>query len=58
MKPDPPKVQKLSGGGLFQEYEWMHDSYDNFLLQQQKERIIHEQKTSNISAKPFGLGMN
>ena len=39
MKPDPPKVQKLSGGGLFQEYEWMHDSYDNFLEQRKRDRI-------------------
>lgn len=29
--PDAPRVQKLTGGGLFQDYEWMPDSYDNFL---------------------------
>ena len=39
MKPDPPKVQKLAGGGLFQEYEWMHDSYDSFLEQRKRDRI-------------------
>ena len=30
-QPDPPRVQKLTGGGLFHDYEYMPDSYDAFL---------------------------
>ena len=30
-QPDPPKVAKLAGGGLFHDYEYMPDSYDRFL---------------------------
>lgn len=31
-QPNPPKVQKLTGGGLFQEYKYEGDSFNDFLL--------------------------
>ena len=37
-KPADPRVEKLAGGGLFRDYEWMPDSYDTFLKQQQDMR--------------------
>ena len=37
--PDGPRVQKLTGGGLFQDYEWIPDSYDNFLNQRKLDKI-------------------
>lgn len=30
-KPPQGKVVNLSGGGLFRDYEWMPEPYDNFL---------------------------
>jgi len=27
-----PKVTRLTGGGLFTEFEWMPDSYDNCII--------------------------
>ena len=38
-KPSDPRVEKLAGGGLFRDYEWMPDSYDTFLKQQQDLRL-------------------
>ena len=58
MKPDPPKVQKLNGGGLFQEYEWMHDSYDSFLEQRKRDRIQNQDNVDKLHPKHFALGMN
>lgn len=58
MKPDPPKVQKLAGGGLFQEYEWMHDSYDRFLEERKRERINSLANQDKVSSRHFTLGMN
>ena len=40
----PPRVQKLTGGGLFQDYEWMPDSYDSFLNQKKIERVQEQEK--------------
>jgi hypothetical protein len=30
-KPPQGKVVNLAGGGLFRDYEWMPEPYDNFL---------------------------
>ena len=43
-KPADPKVEKLAGGGLFRDYEWMPDSYDTFLKQSQDARKEKERK--------------
>ena len=40
-QPDPPKVTKLSGGGLFQDYEFMPDSFDAF-LKKKEDRMQNE----------------
>jgi hypothetical protein len=31
-KAPEPKIARLTGGGLFQEFEWMPDSYDNCMF--------------------------
>jgi hypothetical protein len=46
------------GGGLFQDYEHMPDSYDAFLKKKSEDRKASETKQSNIGGKPFALGMN
>ena len=33
-----PKVDKLMGGGLFSDFEWMPDSFDAFLKKKQDDR--------------------
>lgn len=40
------KIIKLAGGGLFHEFEWMPDSYHNFLEAQRKEREENERLTA------------
>ena len=57
-QPDPPRVQKLTGGGLFHDYEYMPDSYDAFLKSKQEDRHQSKMKQSLISDKPFVLGMD
>ena len=42
--PVPPKVQKLNGGGLFQEYEYIPDSYSNFLDHRKQDRELELKK--------------
>ena len=49
---------KLSGGGLFQEYEYIPDSFDNFLKDLNKEKTENMLKQARISDRPFTLGMN
>ena len=46
------------GGGLFQDYEHMPDSYDAFLKKKSEDRKANETKQSNIGGRPFALGMN
>jgi len=44
-KPPQGKVVNLSGGGLFRDYEWMPEPYDNFLkakAQESKERKLKQ----------------
>ena len=43
-RPPPPRVQTLTGGGLFKDYEWMPDAYDIFLKQKSDERKERERK--------------
>lgn len=57
-QPTPPRVQTLVGGGLFRDYEWMPDSYDNFLQAKKRDRIEAEQKQKQICDRPFILGMD
>ena len=58
-KPPAPRVEKLTGGGLFKDYEYIGDSYDAFLKQKSDERKISNMKQSMIGkGKPFALGMN
>lgn len=37
-KPPPARVEKLAGGGLFKDYEYLPDGYDTFLKQKQDEK--------------------
>jgi len=54
-----PRVEKLAGGGLFQDYEYMPDEYGNFLMQKRQERLENKDKQQQIGgAKPFTLGMD
>jgi len=44
-KPPQGKVVNLSGGGLFRDYEWMPETYDNFLkakAQESKDRKLKQ----------------
>lgn len=51
-------MQKLAGGGLFQDYEWMPDKYDNYLNQMKIERLQNLEAQKKITLKPFVLGVN
>jgi hypothetical protein len=59
-KPPPPRVEKLAGGGLFHDYEYIPDGYDTFLKQKQKEKRENDAEMRKVIAKgrPFILGMN
>lgn len=57
-QPDPPRVQKLNGGGLFQDYEYIMTPFDAFLKQKSEERISNMAKQKLISDQPFHLGMD
>lgn len=37
-KPPPARVEKLAGGGLFKDYEYLPDGYDTFLKHKQDEK--------------------
>ena len=37
-KQPAPRVQTLTGGGLFKDYEWLPDSFDIFMKQKSDER--------------------
>lgn len=51
-------MQKLTGGGLFQDYEWMGDSFDNYIMKLKADRIKSKEIQNTIHGKPFVLGMN
>jgi hypothetical protein len=58
-KAPPPRVEKLSGGGLFKDYEYIGDSYDAFLKQKSDDRKISSYKQQMIGkGKAFFTGMN
>jgi hypothetical protein len=47
------KLTKLYGGGYFQEFQWMPDSYDAYYEAQQKDKEENKIKREAISAKDF-----
>ena len=47
------KLTKLYGGGYFQEFQWMPDSYDAYYEAQQKDKEENKIKREAISAKEF-----
>jgi hypothetical protein len=47
------KIVKLAGGGLFHEFEWMPDSFYNFLDTQQKDKHESDATISKLHPKPF-----
>ena len=56
---EPQVMKKLTGGGLFGEFEWMPDSYDNFIKQKQEEKRYNQKLQEYIGDnKPFILGTN
>lgn len=59
-RPPPPRVEKLMGGGLFKDFEYLPEGYDTFLKQKQDEKRekdrLMQQKFGK--GKPFVLGMN
>ena len=57
-QPPKPRVEKLTGGGLFQDYEYMPDDYNNFMQKKRDDRIESKFKQEKISKKPFTLGMD
>ena len=59
-KPPPPRVEKLSGGGLFHDYEYIPDGYDTFLKQKniEKREKDAEYRKKIAKGKPFITGMD
>ena len=47
------RIVKLAGGGLFHEFEWMPDSFSNFLESQRKDNADSKQVIESIHPKPF-----
>jgi hypothetical protein len=47
------KIIKLAGGGLFHEFEWMPDSFTNFLENKRKDKEESDQVTASLHPKPF-----
>eukprot|EP00344_Euplotes_crassus_P006416 CAMPEP_0196995218 /NCGR_PEP_ID=MMETSP1380-20130617/1383_1 /TAXON_ID=5936 /ORGANISM="Euplotes crassus, Strain CT5" /LENGTH=304 /DNA_ID=CAMNT_0042410833 /DNA_START=168 /DNA_END=1080 /DNA_ORIENTATION=+ len=47
------RIIKLSGGGLFHEFEWMPDSFLNFLENERKEKAESDEVVKKIHPKPF-----
>lgn len=56
----PARVEKLQGGGLFKDYEYMPDGYDTFLKHKQDEKREKDRKFLDKIAKgkAFVLGTN
>ena len=57
-QPEPAKVTKLTGGGLFQEYDYTPTPYNAFLKKKQEEREENLHKQRLVHDKPFVLGMD
>ena len=55
-KPPEGKVVKLSGGGLFREYEYISEPFDLYLQQKQLENKERKLKQKDISSKEFVAG--
>lgn len=47
------KIIKLAGGGLFHEFEWMPDSFSNFLEAKRKEKEESDEIIGSLHKKPF-----
>lgn len=47
------KIIKLAGGGLFHEFEWMPDSFSNFLEAKRKEKGESDETIGKLHSKPF-----
>ena len=53
---EPQGPRKLFGGGLFGEFEWMPDAYDNYIVHQLESKRTNELMQKKITDKPFILG--
>jgi len=47
------KIIKLAGGGLFHEFEWMPDSFANFIDAKKKEKLESDQIIGGLHKKMF-----
>ena len=47
------KIVKLAGGGLFHEFEWMPDSFFNFLNSQRQDKHESDDIINKLHDKPF-----
>jgi len=56
-KQPQPKVQTLTGGGLFSDYEYIGEDYVMYLKQKKDERTAKEQQPK-LHKRPFYLNMN
>ena len=60
--PPKSKVNKLSGGGLFEGYEWLSDPYENFLVMNREKRLKDKEAIKALHGatgqENFVLGMN
>jgi len=57
-KPPQGKVVNLAGGGLFRDYEWMPEPYDNFLKAKSVEKKENKFKQQVVSKSEFVAGMD
>lgn len=57
-KPPQGKVVNLAGGGLFRDYEWMPEPYDNYLKAKSNENKERKAKQRLISTSEFQAGMD
>ena len=55
-KPPQGKVVNLSGGGLFRDYEWLPEPYDNYIKAKQLEVKERKLKQQEISKDEFMAG--
>ena len=57
--PNKPKVNKLSGGGYFDVYEWLSDPYDQYLKDMMKKQREDKQAVQALhGSQNFVLGMD
>ena len=58
--PNKPKVNKLSGGGNYDVYEWLSDPYDQYLKEVKEKRVRDKEVIKGIHGDTtnFVLGMD